>query len=66
MAGASRLYRHGGDEDHLRREAISCPAVHQARQTLFIARLEEITDVRRADETRGCPISCSMVATLAA
>jgi hypothetical protein len=52
--------------DHLRRDAVYFPAVHQAWQPLGIARVEEIIDVRCADETRGCPISRSMRATLAA
>src|ERR671923_1982322 len=56
----------GGDVDHLRRAAIRFPAVHQARQPLGIARLGEITHIRRAHETRGRPISRSMRATLAA
>src|SRR5688572_10852023 len=44
-----------GDLDHLRREAIRFPAVHQARQPLLIARLEEVTHVRPADDPRQVP-----------
>jgi hypothetical protein len=55
MTVAGRLPPRGGDLDHLRRDAIRCPAVHQARQPLFIASLEEITDVRRADDPWQVP-----------
>ena len=57
---------HKGGQDHLRHDAIGLPAVHEAWQPLLIARVEEITDVRGADEARGVPIPCSMVATLSA
>jgi hypothetical protein len=66
MTVAGRLSPRWDDLDHLRRDAIRFPAVHQARQPLFIARVEEITHIWGADETRGVPISRSIVATLAA
>src|SRR6266511_3484496 len=44
-----------GDHDHLRLDPIGLPAVHEARQPLLIARVEEITHIRRANETRGIP-----------
>jgi hypothetical protein len=66
MTVAGRWPTRWEDLDHLRRDAIRFPAVHQARKPLFIARLEEITHIWGADETRGFPISRSIVATLAA